>query len=53
MARWTNGKLLEVKYDGKGPYVESTRRPRSTSTKEPEADVGCQRARGSRVRARP
>lgn len=22
MARWTNGKLLEVKFDGKGPYVD-------------------------------
>jgi len=22
MARWTNGKLLEVKFDSKGPYVE-------------------------------
>jgi branched-chain amino acid transport system substrate-binding protein len=22
MARWTNGKLLEVKFDAKGPYVE-------------------------------
>ena len=22
MTRWTNGKLLEVKFDGKGPYVE-------------------------------
>jgi len=22
MARWTNGKLLEVKYDDKGPYVD-------------------------------
>ncbi len=22
MGRWTNGKLLEVKFDGKGPYVE-------------------------------
>jgi hypothetical protein len=22
MARWTNGKLLEVKFDSNGPYVE-------------------------------
>ena len=22
MTRWTNGKLLEIKYDDKGPYVE-------------------------------
>jgi branched-chain amino acid transport system substrate-binding protein len=22
MTRWTNGKLLEIKFDGKGPYVE-------------------------------
>jgi branched-chain amino acid transport system substrate-binding protein len=22
MTRWTNGKMLEVKYDGKGPYVD-------------------------------
>jgi hypothetical protein len=22
ITRWTNGKLLEVKFDSKGPYVE-------------------------------
>jgi hypothetical protein len=22
MTRWTNGKMLEIKYDDKGPYVE-------------------------------
>ena len=33
MTRWTNGKMLEVKFDDKASMSRSTRRPGSTSTR--------------------
>ena len=40
MTRWTNGKMLEIKYDDKGPYVETRRADQEAPRQgEPEAAV--------------
>ena len=38
MTRWTNGKMLEIKYDDKGPYVDIDAQTKKYLDKGPEAD---------------
>ena len=54
MTRWTNGKLLEVKFDSKGPYVEIDEKTKKYIDKiDHEAAVSglTRRARAEPVRA--